>query len=192
MGRNSHIPAADTEQFIIEKVSELFNKKGFSGTSLSDLEKATGLTKGSIYSNFKDKEEVSLKVFEFNYHQLRESLLSRMHEKTTAKEKLLACIDFYIDYFPTMKFKGGCPIQNALVEADDTNPALFNRAKLALRSWKDSMQTILEVGIKNGELNRDLNAEHYAAYLVASIEGAILVGKSLDNQTAFVAILNRL
>lgn len=192
MGRNSHIPAADTEQFILEKVSDLFNKKGYAGTSLRDLENATGLTKGSIYANFKDKEEVSLKVFEFNYQNLRQALLARVAGKPTSKEKLIACVDFYMDYFPTMNSKGGCVIQNSLVEADDTHPALFERAKQALTAWKDSMQGILEEGIRNKEFGSDLNAKQYAVYLIAVIEGAILVAKSLNSQKVFDGILGQL
>jgi TetR/AcrR family transcriptional repressor of nem operon len=34
-----------TKQFIIEKTAPVFNKKGFAGTSISDLTDATGLTK---------------------------------------------------------------------------------------------------------------------------------------------------
>lgn len=192
MGRNSHIPAADTEQFIIEKAAELFNKKGYWGTSLSDLEKATGLTKGSIYSNFKDKTDVSLKVFEYNYKKLREALNDTVSIKKTAKEKLLASVDFYIAYFPTMKTAGGCAIQNALVDSDDTNSALFEKAKSALITWKDTMQQIIKSGLEKGEFSSGLNAEVYASYLIALIEGAILVGKSLDSQKVFSGILNHL
>ncbi|WP_207531972.1 TetR/AcrR family transcriptional regulator [Desertivirga arenae] len=192
MGRNSHIPAEDTEQFIIEKAAELFNKKGFWGTSLSDLEKATGLTKGSIYSNFKDKTDVSLKVFDYNYNKLREPMGDRVKGKTTAKEKLMACIDFYITYFPSMKSSGGCAIQNALIDSDDTNIALFEKAKSALGSWKDTLQKIIEAGIQNGEFRRELNAGVYSAYLIAIIEGAILVGKSLDSHQLFSDMLAHL
>lgn len=192
MGRNSHIPAANTEKFILEKVSDLFNKKGYWGTSLSDLEKATGLTKGSIYSNFKDKEEVLLKVFDYNHQNLRRTLLRRVAGKATAKEKLIAYVDFYIDYFPIMKKKGGCAIQNALVEADDTNPALFDKARQALITWKDAMQDIIEEGVQNKEFASDLNPKIYAGYLLALIEGAILVAKSLDSEETFDGILSRL
>ena len=52
-----------TRQHIIQTTSKLFNKQGFAGTSLSDLSSATGLTKGGIYGNFKNKEEVALEVF---------------------------------------------------------------------------------------------------------------------------------
>ncbi|WP_144916166.1 TetR/AcrR family transcriptional regulator [Mucilaginibacter frigoritolerans] len=36
----------NTRDFILQKVAPLFNKKGYAGTSLSDLTDATGLTKG--------------------------------------------------------------------------------------------------------------------------------------------------
>ena len=47
------IPRSEkTRQFIIETTASLFNKKGYAGTSMSDLTEATKLTKGSIYGNF--------------------------------------------------------------------------------------------------------------------------------------------
>jgi len=47
--------AEQTRRMIIEKAAPIFNKKGYLGTSISDLTKSTGLTKGAIYGNFKDK-----------------------------------------------------------------------------------------------------------------------------------------
>ncbi|WP_435525010.1 TetR family transcriptional regulator [Chryseobacterium indoltheticum] len=58
--------AEKTKQFIIEKTATLFNTKGYTATSLSDITEATGLTKGSIYGNFENKDEVSLEVYKYN------------------------------------------------------------------------------------------------------------------------------
>ena len=44
--------AKRTRSYIISKVAPIFNKKGYSATSLIDMTSATGLTKGSIYGNF--------------------------------------------------------------------------------------------------------------------------------------------
>jgi len=63
-----------TRALIVEKSASLFNRKGFHGTSLSDIMEATGLTKGGIYGNFKReglnkkgvKEEIALAAFEYN------------------------------------------------------------------------------------------------------------------------------
>ncbi len=37
-----------TTQFIIDTVAPVFNKFGYAGTSMSDITKATGLTKGAV------------------------------------------------------------------------------------------------------------------------------------------------
>jgi len=58
--------AERTTQYIIETVAPLFNQRGYSATSLSDITSAVGLTKGAIYGNFKNKEELALKAFEHN------------------------------------------------------------------------------------------------------------------------------
>ena len=58
--------AEKTRAFIIEKSAPVFNIKGYAGTSLNDLMLATGLTKGSIYGNFKDKDDVALSVYRYS------------------------------------------------------------------------------------------------------------------------------
>ena len=50
-----------TTKYIIETVAPIFNRKGYAATSMSDLTAATGLTKGAIYGNFKNKEELAIK-----------------------------------------------------------------------------------------------------------------------------------
>ena len=55
-----------TSEYIIKTVAPVFNKKGYSGTSLADIAKATGLTKGAIYGNFTDKNELAVKAFVHN------------------------------------------------------------------------------------------------------------------------------
>lgn len=53
-----------TKQFdrteVLEKAIQLFWKKGYADTSLSDLEKATGVNKSGLYSEFKDKDDIFL------------------------------------------------------------------------------------------------------------------------------------
>ena len=51
--------AASTRELIIDKSIPIFNTKGYYATSLSDITQATGITKGAIYGNFKNKDEVA-------------------------------------------------------------------------------------------------------------------------------------
>ena len=45
---------------VLDKALQLFWKKGFADTSLQDLEKATGVNKSGLYSEFKDKDDIFL------------------------------------------------------------------------------------------------------------------------------------
>ena len=68
-----YIKSAITSQYIIEKVAPIFNKKGYVGTSLSDMTEATGLTKGSIYGNFKNKDGVAIEALKYNISIITDS-----------------------------------------------------------------------------------------------------------------------
>lgn len=43
---------------VLDEATKLFWKKGYADTSLSDLEKATGVNKSGLYSEFKDKDDL--------------------------------------------------------------------------------------------------------------------------------------
>ena len=58
MGR----PREFDEDEALAKILDVFWAKGFEGTSMSDLETATGLRKGSLYAAFGDKRAMYLKA----------------------------------------------------------------------------------------------------------------------------------
>ena len=87
--------AERTRSFIIESTAEIFNKKGYAGTSLSDLTEATGLTKGSIYGNFENKEDVALAVFDYNHSRILHRTRSLVEEAKTFHDKLMVYATVY-------------------------------------------------------------------------------------------------
>jgi TetR/AcrR family transcriptional repressor of nem operon len=54
----------ETRQEIIRKAASIFNQKGYSGTAISDLMRATGLEKGGIYRHFDSKQELAVDAFD--------------------------------------------------------------------------------------------------------------------------------
>src|SRR4029078_8520159 len=55
--RGSYDPA-QTRQMLLESALELFGAKGFHATSVQEIVKAAGLTKGAFYHHFASKEDV--------------------------------------------------------------------------------------------------------------------------------------
>ncbi len=53
-----------TQEKIIQAALELFVRKGYHGTSVTDIVKKVGLTKGSLYGHFKSKAELLLRIID--------------------------------------------------------------------------------------------------------------------------------
>ncbi|HVX48784.1 MAG TPA: TetR/AcrR family transcriptional regulator [Chitinophagaceae bacterium] len=181
--------AEKTRAYILEKTAPIFNTKGYAGTSLTDMTDATGLTKGSIYGNFENKDEVALAAFDFNLRKVRSIISTEMEKRATVKEKLLVYVDVYENFMNYPFPAGGCPILNTAVEADDTHPALKKKAADAIAAWRDSITGLIETGIKTGEFKKTLNAENAALTVIAMIEGGVMISKLTGKQDYRKAVM---
>lgn len=171
-----------TRQFIIETSSAIFNTKGYAGTSMSDLTEATGLTKGSIYGNFSNKEEVALAVFDYNHHKVQSRIQQKMDEEFTYYNKLMVYVRVYDQYNRTGFPQGGCPILNTAVEADDTNSLLKDRAAKAVNQWKKRITDLLLAGIQQGEFKEDTDVNQLSLSIIALIEGGMMISRVTNSQ----------
>ncbi|QIP13648.1 TetR/AcrR family transcriptional regulator [Spirosoma aureum] len=181
--------AERTRQFIIEMTAGIFNTKGYAGTSLADLTEATGLTKGSIYGNFENKEEVALAVFDYNLSRIKQAVQQHMVQAISNSEKLLVYAVVYGTFIRAPFLPGGCPILNTAIEADDTNNLLKDKAAKAILEWKKSITDIIKAGIKTGEFLETVEPERSALSIIALIEGGIMIARVTNNPTSLDKIL---
>lgn len=187
--------AERTKQFIVEKTAPIFNKKGYAGTSINDMMNATGLTKGSIYGNFLNKDDVALAAFDFNLKKVNEVIRKEMGLRSTYREKLLVYTKVYENFLEFPFPDGGCPVLNTAVEADDTHPGLKQRASEAIHNWKNMISKLIQEGINNNEFRPDIDAEQVALTIIATTEGAIMITKltgKLNYRRAIMASVEKL
>ena len=169
--------AERTRKFITEKTAPLFNQKGYAGTSLTDMTEATGLTKGSIYGNFEDKDDVALAAFDYNMSALIEQVRLRQVSERTATGKLNAFIEVYRNGLQSPVLAAGCPIVNTGTEADDTHEKLREQVTGALSRWHKSISAIIQQGKMQGEFRNDVNSSEFASLMIAMIEGGFALSK---------------
>ncbi|MDG4651787.1 TetR/AcrR family transcriptional regulator [Chryseobacterium arthrosphaerae] len=185
--------AEKTKQHIIEKTATLFNTKGYISTSLSDITQATGLTKGSIYGNFENKDEVAIEVYKYNAGLLSKTLSRSFGDEfSSSPDKLHAFVDFYRKNWPVVFSNGGCPLMNAATEADDSFPALKKQVKNSFQLWIDKVSSVIRQGQKNKEISEKIDAAQYASTFIMLIEGGILLSKTMGDQSFLNHALDRI
>lgn len=173
----SESKADRTKQYIVEKTAPVFNAKGYAGTSINDLMNVTGLSKGSIYGNFENKDQVALAAFDYNFGKVLAYIRQKMLAQTGCIDKLLVYPETYRKLFILPFLEAGCPLLNTSAEADDTHPLLRERATKSLKLWKTSVEFLINKGIETQEINPSTNAAEFAAILMSLVEGAVLQAK---------------
>jgi AcrR family transcriptional regulator len=170
-----------TREKILKKSGLLFNTQGYKATSISDITTATGFTKGAIYRHFKSKEELEKETLFHLSALMFESLRDRIKVQDAAPGKLRAVFHYFESYITHPPVKGGCPLLNVAIEADDASPILRRGAIKILDMLRDSLITILDKGIKYKQIRADIDKTHYATLIIASLEGAIMMSKLRGN-----------
>ena len=167
-----------TRRYIVEVASPIFNKKGYAGTSISDVVESTGLTKGSIYGNFENKDELAIAALEHNFSKISGLIYSSFNDKKNSCDKLAAFAESYRLFYDVSMDFGGCPVMNAAVDSDDGNPLIKKRVEKFIMLWKKSLTTIIENGKKDKEIKQDVDPESFSILFISIIEGSLMLSKT--------------
>jgi TetR/AcrR family transcriptional regulator, transcriptional repressor for nem operon len=181
-----------TKEKILKKSGVLFNTKGYKATSISDITDATGYTKGAIYRHFESKEHLEKETLFHLSTIMFEEVRQKVKAQLTAGDKLRAMFRYFESYVTEPVVKGGCPLMNAAIEADDAHPALRKTAIRILDILHESIRTILENGIRYKQLRANIDKDYYATLIIASMEGAIMMSKLRGNNNDIRTVLKHL
>ena len=181
-----------TKEKILRKSGQLFNTQGYRATSISDITTATGFTKGAIYRHFTNKDELEKETLIHLSNSMFEQTRKCIVEQKTAPDKLKALFKFFESYITNPPLKGGCPLLNAATEADDSHPVLRKQAVIILDKLHEAVVHILGNGIRYGQIKSFISKDFYATLIIASLEGAIMMGKLRGNNTDMARVVKHL
>lgn len=166
-----------TREKILKHSGILFNTNGYKATSISEITEATGFTKGAIYRHFESKDDLERSTLAFLSQLIIEKMKSLVKDEVTAGDKLRAIFRFFESYVTNPPLKGGCPLLNAAVEADDAHPGLRKEALKMLTLLRESVIAILKNGIHHKQIKSNIDPNDYATLIIAALEGGIMMSK---------------
>lgn len=175
-----------TRQEIIRKAAPIFNQKGYDGAALSDLMRATGLEKGGIYRHFASKEELAAQAFDYAWQQTLNTRIHDLDSISNSVDRLKQLLANFVERRGIVP--GGCPLLNTAIDTDDGNSVLRERARSALRGWRDYLVSIVRAGIRAREIRRGTDAKKLATLIISSLEGAVMVYRLERDEEALRAM----
>jgi TetR/AcrR family transcriptional repressor of nem operon len=176
-----------TRRRIVEQSAAVFNRHGYSGTSMSALMAATGLEKGGLYRHFESKEDLAAAAFDYAWETVTEPRRRGLEDCRTSLEKLLLVVRNFVAP-PQRAIPGGCPLLNTAIENDDGNAVLRERARGALDEWRSGIAEIVCQGVRGGELRADIDPIAVATIVISSLEGAIMFSRLEKTREALFTV----
>jgi TetR/AcrR family transcriptional repressor of nem operon len=173
---------AKTRQHIVVKAASLFNQRGYEGCSLREIMTASGIEKGGIYRHFASKEELALAAFDFAWGEVSHGRTQGLEEIEDPLLRIEAFIHNFVDRRHTLR--GGCPLLNTAIDADDGNSALRARARQALNNWRTRLSSLIYSAIRRGTLKPETQPRAVASIIIGALEGALMVSRLDEDRCA--------
>jgi len=79
-----------TRDHLLAAAAQVFADRGFHGASLDEVAAVAGFTKGAVYSNFKNKEDLFLALFKANYDREMDALRATLEASEVPSESRLS------------------------------------------------------------------------------------------------------
>ena len=170
-----------TRQEIIRKAAPIFNQKGYDGAALSDLMRVTGLEKGGIYRHFESKQELAEQAFDHAWKLALDTRFEGTEGIPNSVDRLKQIIRNFRDRRSRL-VAGGCPLLNTAIDSDDGNPGLRAKARQALGSWLDRLESTAKEGQRRNEIRSDIDSKTLATLIAMTLEGSLMVGRLQRNE----------
>jgi TetR/AcrR family acrAB operon transcriptional repressor len=163
--------AEKTKINILNSAIKVFLKNGYSKTTLSDIAKDAGFTRGAVYWHFKDKSEIL------------ETLITKFDDRFTAKNsdlmqspidpisKIRAIIDINFPLlYQNKEFRDFIELTWFKTEIDQHKGLLQSKRKIA-NEFNDSITTLLKEAANKGYLKAEVDPEIAALSITTILNG---------------------
>ncbi|MCO4876569.1 TetR/AcrR family transcriptional regulator [Paraburkholderia caribensis] len=160
---------AEKHARILEQASLLFREHGFSGVSVSEIMKATGLTHGAFYNHFESKEDLISKSVETT----STAALASMQEDASLGESMAQFVEKYLSEQHRDNPKNGC-LMAALAGEIAREPAAQSAFTRHVKAMVANFTEPLAAA-------KSKNARRQAIHTLSSIVGAVVLARAVDD-----------
>ena len=178
MSRTKQInsPARDK---LLEKGQAIMLAKGFVATTVDEVCKAAGVTKGSFFHYFKSKEALAQAALDrFFYSQLEQAGRSITVRSDDPLVRVYGLVDGAIMMAKGPAGKKGCLLGQFAQELSDTHPELRQQCAQRFSEWTALLSAELEAAKTKHRPRAQIDSRSLAEHFIAVIQGALILSKA--------------
>lgn len=186
-------PVPERKRKLIESTIGLLLTQGYSGTSVDQICAAAGVTKGSFFHYFGSKEEIcraAMDAWSDGWEAiLRDAGLDAIPDPLDRLERLFdtMAIAYLQEGMPS-----GCVVGTVAQEQAGSNRSLGDPCEAHLDRWTSNIRRMLEEARDAHAPARPFDPSGVADFMLAIVQGTLLVAKTRQNRDIVVNNVQRL
>ena len=179
---------AATRARIIRAAADLFHKQGVGATSPDQVIEASETGKGQFYHYFKSKEGLVHEVLQAYLDDIAKGAAPLSYE-INSWEDLESWFFSNIELQKRFGMTRGCPFGTIGNEVTENDELIRQDLSLIFEVVKNKLAAFFIKEKATGRLSQDANEEQLANFCIATIQGAMLLGKIKRNSQPAQAIV---
>jgi AcrR family transcriptional regulator len=172
------------EQIISAAIRE-FTKNGFAATTISDIARAAGIGKGTVYEYFSTKEEIIEHTFNFFVRSLEMDFEAILISGLAPVDKLKRIFDSFtrfIDSESQEMLELMFDFWSVSIRHKESKGIIFQEMKKFYQAYREIFSDIIIEGMGDGSIRKDINPLSAASMIVGALDG-IMVQWVLDRES---------
>jgi AcrR family transcriptional regulator len=174
--KRHYATGADTRLRIIQAAADLFHKQGVHLTSPDQIIEASGTGKGQFYYYFKNKEGLVHEVLQ-NHLEMIKTNQAPVSYNVNSWQELEQCFLMHLELQKRFDMTRGCPIGTVGNEVTEHDELIRQDVSLIFEVIKNRFAAFFIREKAKGNLSDDANEEQLANFCIATLQGAMLLGK---------------
>jgi len=181
----------ETKEVIVEAARQLFFEQGYTATGIAQILKRSEVNSGSLYYFFPTKEDLLAAVLERYKGMLWPMVLEPAYTRVTDPiERIFAVLHGYRMLLLGTDFRLGCPIGNLALEMSNSHPQVRNLVVENFNGWRAAIAQLITEA--SDRLPQDIDAESMSFFVLATMEGAVMLARAHQDISPFDSAINSL
>jgi TetR/AcrR family transcriptional repressor of nem operon len=171
-------PRSFDEDVVLDQAVQLFQERGFEGTSLADLEAHLGLGRQSLYNTFGDKQTLFLKALERYRRRVGEGALAQLDAPAAGLAEIRAFFRASVKSLTAPGSRRSCMVTNTILERGSQDADVLSSCNQARAGLERVFRRALTQAKTRGEVDEGLDVEATATLLVIQNYGLNVLAKT--------------
>jgi TetR/AcrR family transcriptional repressor of nem operon len=153
--------------------------RGYSATTVDDICRTAGLTKGSFFHHFESKEDLALAAA-MHFSAMADGLFATAPYRTLPDpvDRLLGYVDFRKSILAGELPEFTCLLGTMVQESYDTHPSIRAACDAGISAHAASLEADIAEAMEQSGIDIDWSAASLALYTQAVIQGAFILAKA--------------